>query len=185
MQQSKKFRSFMNIMCVTCNKTIFYNFFIVNLGSSKTQAYKDESFTPKIPRKRKEKNKNIWFFSPGVSTPSPACTYTTYKYCLTLFIDVITILFYYIRAPMANIIPINFPSISFQIHAVTFFVSIVNNANKLSFHFYLNQHSNMEQNKKIWTINKYYVCKMHGHDCLRRDSISQSLHLIQSLNLQT
>jgi hypothetical protein len=30
---------------------------------------------------------------------------------------------------LVNIILINFPSISFQIHAVTFFVSIVNNDN--------------------------------------------------------
>jgi hypothetical protein len=83
---------------------------------------------------------------------------------------------------MVNIILINCLLISFQIHAVTLFVSIVNNVNYLSFHFYPNPRSNIHQSKKKWIIHEYYVCKMHGHDCLGRDSISQSRHLIQSIN---
>jgi hypothetical protein len=46
----------MDIMCVTCNKAIFYNFSIVNLGFSKTRAYKGESCIPQNPKRKKRKN---------------------------------------------------------------------------------------------------------------------------------
>jgi hypothetical protein len=81
----------------------------------------------KILRKRKENLKIPGSFHPGVSTF--ACTHTTHKYSLPSIIDAIIILFYYIRVLMVNIILIHFPSISFQNHTVTFFVSIVNNDN--------------------------------------------------------
>jgi hypothetical protein len=81
----------------------------------------------KIPRKRKDNLKISGSFHPSIS--SAACTHTTWKYSLQQIIVVMVILFYYICAPMVNIILINFPSISFQINIVAFFVSIINNAN--------------------------------------------------------
>jgi hypothetical protein len=57
------------------------------------------------------------------------CTHTTCRYCLPSIIDVIIILFYYIGAPIINIILIVCISIPFQIDTVTFVAPIVNNTN--------------------------------------------------------
>jgi hypothetical protein len=77
---------------------------------------------------------------------------------------------------MVNIILINCLLISFQIHAVTLFVSIVNNVNYLSFHFYPNPRSNIHQSKKNGSfMNIMYVKCMN----------MIALDVIQSLNLGT
>jgi hypothetical protein len=83
---------------------------------------------------------------------------------------------------MVNIILINFPSISFQIHTITFFVSIVNNANKLSFHFYPNPCSNIDKTKKFGPSKNIMYVKCMDMTVL---DVIQSPHLIQSLNLCT
>jgi hypothetical protein len=70
---------------------------------------------------------------------------------------------------------INYLSISIQIHVVTW--------NKVK-----NGPSRNIMCVKCMdmiALEEYYVCKMHEHDCLERDSMSQYLHLIQSLNLRT
>jgi hypothetical protein len=61
----------MNIMYVTCNKAIFYKKIAVNLESSKTRAYKDESFILQNLKKRKGKIKIPDFFHLGISIPLP------------------------------------------------------------------------------------------------------------------
>jgi hypothetical protein len=127
----------------------------------------------KIPRKRKEKIKYLVLFNKEFL--SPACTHTTCKYSLPQIIDVIIILFYYyIHALMDNIILINCLSISFQIHVVIFFVSIINNVKSL--YFYPNLHSNMQQSKKFRPfLNIMYV------KCINMIT----LHVIPSVNLHT
>jgi hypothetical protein len=109
MQQSKKFGPSMNIICL-----------------KNTRFYKDQIFIPQNPKKN-EILKIPDSFHSCVSSPPPP------QYSLTKIIDIIIILFYYICA-MVSIILINCLSISFQIHAVIFFVSVVNNNNLFSFH---------------------------------------------------
>jgi hypothetical protein len=80
----------------------------INLGSSKTRAYKDKSFSRQNPKKKEKKKK--YFFTQAFL--ASACKPTTWN----------------ISIHKSSIL-INCLSISFQIHTLTLFASIINNAN--------------------------------------------------------